>query len=136
MSRDAIPRLAEFLATGVRPSDEAISWVGEGLRRWLFQDEGLPLPRVLGLPGTSHRCRIALRDCALRSAAARLEGSPWQRACELHARAVAFERGPWKRLRVGLSPPRELDELHQDLWVACMAWPLPARVQSFLDIVT
>lgn len=127
--------LLAFLHDDAAAGGESVEWLRDGMRRWLFDGDGLPLPRVLGLPGTPQRCRIALRDCALRNAAARLEGSMWQRACELHARAVTFERGPWKRLRSADAPPAQLDELHRHIWIACRAWPLPARVQSFLEII-
>jgi hypothetical protein len=133
--RDCIPQLAQLLADDGPPSDEVIAWLREGLHRWLFVDDGLPLPRVLGLQGTPRNARIALRDDALRAAASRLSGTPWQRACALHSEARTFERGTWRRVRHAPVAPEGLDAVQRDLWRACSAWPLPARVQSFLEII-
>lgn len=101
---------------------EVASWIAAGMRQWLAAGCALPLERVLRLPRSDARVRLADRNRLLRDAADLLEAATGPDvAAVLHQQWSQFiSRGQWRRWQDAGGPTEDCGDLARALFYATL----------------
>lgn len=132
-------RLAQIAETHGEP--DLAAWLGEGLRRYLFDRK--TLEQALGAAGgrgkrTARQQYLQMRrNQALRAAWGLCDGdTPWQRTLTLATEINRFQAILWPRWRDRDAPPENVSDLRHALFVAHQCGDVPVSISQLDDICT